>query len=136
MAVIVQVPPSQVVATWPTIEKYLTAALQRSAGEYSVEQLKVFLVEGKHALLISVEDDVVTGAATVAPQYYPNASVAFITALGGHLITSRILFSQLCNWCRDQGFTSIRGACSDSVARLFHQRVNMNVIYQIVEMKL
>lgn len=136
MAVIVQVPPSQVVATWPMIEGYLGRALEHAAGEYTLDQLKVFLVEGKHALLISVEEDVITGAAAVVPVNYPNASVAFISAIGGRLIANRILFGQLCNWCRNQGFTCIRGACFESVARLWKQRFGMGEIYRIVEMKL
>ena len=101
-----------------------------------MEQLKVFLVEGKHALLISVEEDVVTGAATVSPVHYPNSSVAFITAIGGRLIANRILFGQLCNWCKGQGFTCIRGACFESVARLWKQRFGFDDIYRVVELKL
>lgn len=132
MVSVEQVSPMHVVAIWPRVEPFLARALVFAAGDYTIDQLKAFLVGGHQVLLVADNDGEIVGAATVCPIRYPNATVAFITSVGGRLISNQDLFTQLCDWCRGQGFTDIRGAVRESVARLYRQKFGFGDVYQIV----
>lgn len=129
-----RIPPHQVVAVWPKVEKYLADAFEHSAGEYSLDQLRVFLTMGAQYLLAWTEDGEAHGAIAIASESYPNFSVAFVTAIGGRDIAGE-KFELLANWCKANGFTHIRGAAFDSVARLW-RRVGAREIYRMVEIEL
>lgn len=129
------IPPQHVVVAWPKVEKFLAEAFTHSAGEYSLEQLRAFLSNGTQTLLVFVEDNEIQGALTMAAESYPNFSVGFITAIGGKCIASHDNADKLAAWCRGQGFTHIRGAAFEAVARLW-RRVGFQEIYRIVELKL
>ena len=130
-----RIPPHQVVAVWPKVERYLAAALEHSAGEYSLDQLRVFLTSGMQTLLAFVKDGEAHGAICVATESFPNMSVAFVTAIGGHCFVTRDTFKTFAAWCKSNGYTHIRGAAHESVARLWH-RFEAREIYRMVEIKL
>lgn len=127
--------PQHVVALWPEVEGFLEAAFEHSAGEYTVEQLRVFLVEGRQTLIVLVDETGIHGAVAIATETYPNATVAFVTAVGGKAIACRENFEQLFAWCRERGYTRIRGAAYESVARLW-RRFGAQEIYRTVEITL
>lgn len=131
-----QVHPNFVCQVWPHIEAMLTAALEHSGGEYTIEQLQFMLVRGEQILLVAVDDDGIKGAASVTFENYPAARVGFITAIGGRLISSRDMFGQLVEWMKDQGCTKIRGAARESIARLWRQKFGFEQRYIIVEQSL
>jgi hypothetical protein len=120
---------------WPVVALWLENGLVHSGGEYNVDQLKVFVQQGRHVLLTFVEDDKIVGAFTVCFEDYPNARIAFVSSIGGRSIADLSALGSFSEWCRDAGCTAIRGAVRPSVARLtkkfgFEQR------YIIVEQSL
>lgn len=125
--------PDYVCQSWAQVAPFLGAALKHSAGEYNLDQLKVMLTTGTQALLVTTDGERVTGAITVAFENYPNDRIAFVTAVGGRLITSDDLWEQFLAWCRNMGATKIRGAAHKSVARLWRQRFAVEPKYILVE---
>lgn len=130
-----RIPPHQIVAIWPKVERFLAEAFEHSAGEYSLEQLRAFLTSGMQTLLAFVADGEAHGALTIASESYPNYSVAFVTAVGGRALVTDANRDKLFAWCRANGYTHIRGAAYESVARLW-QRIGAKEIYRMVEIKL
>ncbi len=124
-------------AIWPNVEGFLAEAMTHSAGEYTLEQLKVYLVTGVQVLLVLVDDnDRLRGAAAIATETYPNACVAFVTAIGGRDIARSEHFAKLADWCRQRGYTCIRGAAFEAVARLWRRQFQAKEIYRVVEIPL
>lgn len=132
---IVQIPPHHVVAQWPRVEHFLAEAMTHSAGECSLDQLKALLTSGQQTLLVVANNGEISGAITLATESYPNFSVAFVTAVGGKAIACRENFEQLFAWCKAHGYTHIRGAAYESVARLW-RRFGAREIYRTVEIEL
>lgn len=130
-----RIPPHQVVAVWPKVENFLASAFEHSAGEYSLDQLRAFLTSGLQVLLAFVEDGVAHGAIAIASESYPNYSIAFVTAVGGRALVTDDNRDKLFAWCKANGYTHIRGAAYESVARLW-QRIGAREIYRMVEIKL
>ena len=130
-----QVHPNHIVSIWHKVEPFLARALARGQHEYTVDQLKVMLVSGMQTLLIAYNDLGVSGAATIETCRFPNATVAFITAIGGRGIANQDAFGQLKEWCKQHGHTAIRGAAFPSVARLWEQ-FGSKEIYRTVEIGL
>ena len=81
---------------WKDAEDMLAKAMAHSGGEYSLEQLKVMLTQGKQTLCVGAEDDLkIKCALTIEWINYPNDRVAFITAIGGR--TDKLGFKQFEN---------------------------------------
>lgn len=128
--------PNYIAQMWPQVEGMLAAALEHSAGEYDVNQLKVMLVNGSQSLLVVESDGVINGAIAVAFENYPNDRIAFVTAVGGRWIVKQDAWSQFEDWCRAMGCTKIRGAAYESVARLWKRHFGVEPKYLIVEKSL
>jgi len=120
---------------WPLVEGHLASALEHSKGDYTLESVKVLLVTGQWLLLVAVDDDGVQGAATVVFSSRPHDRVAFITLIGGRLISNADTFEQLKNLLRSLGATCIEGAARESIARLW-TRYGFEEKYRIVGVKL
>jgi len=120
---------------WPLVEGHLASALEHSKGDYTLESVKVLLVTGQWLLLVAVDDDGVQGAATVGFSSRPHDRVAFITLIGGRLISNADTFEQLKNLLRSLGATCIEGAARESIARLW-TRYGFEEKYRIVGVKL
>jgi hypothetical protein len=120
---------------WPLVEGHLASALEHSKGDYTLESVKVLLVTGQWLLLVAVDDDGVQGAATVSFTSRPHDRVAFVTLIGGKLISNTDTFEQLKNLLRSLGATCIEGAARDSIARLW-ARYGFEEKYKIVEVKI
>ena len=127
-----QIQPQYVVQIWPDVEPLLEPAMAHSAGECSLDQLKAMLVAGRQALLVFWDDQGIHGALSVAPELYPNASIACVTACGGRAIANKENFDQLAAWCREHGHTRLRGFTFTPATRLW-QRLGMQEIYRVME---
>lgn len=128
------VQPEFVQQVWPEVEEFISSALQYGAGEYSAEQLKVLVVRNEHILLVAVdEENKLHGAATVQFINYPNHRVAFVTAIGGKLISNPNTFQQLVAVCKANGATRIQGAARESIERLWRKLFKFERSYAIVE---
>jgi hypothetical protein len=120
---------------WPMVETHLAAALEFAKGDYTLESVKVMLVTGQWLLLVAVDDEGLKGAATVVFSSRPHDRVAFVTLIGGKLISNEDTFEQLKTLLRSLGATCIEGAARDSIARLW-TRYGFEEKYKIVGVKI
>jgi hypothetical protein len=123
--------------TWPLVEHFLADALKWGEDDYTVEQAKTYLARGDWLLLVAVdEENSIHGAAAVNFNNMPNDRVAFITAIGGKLISSKEVFEQFCKLLKTYGATKVQGAARESVARLWAIKYGFKERYRIVEVKI
>lgn len=120
---------------WPLVEGFISAALEYSHGDYTLEQVKTLVAMGNWTLVVAVDDNGVQGAATVDFFNRPNDRVAFITSIGGHLVSSADSVEQLKNLLGSFGATCIEGAARESIARLW-SRYGFEEKYQIVGVRI
>ena len=122
MSLVIRVITSQHVSqNWGLVEPFIKDAEEKFGGaEYTTDQIKVYLVQGQWMLLVAVdESNEIHGAATVSFINYPNDRVAFVTAIGGKLITSQETFKQMSEILKVNGATKIQGAAKNAVVRLW-----------------
>lgn len=134
----VQPVPTQLVnQIWSKVEPFIKSAEEKFGGsEYTTEQIKVYLVTGQMMLLVATnENNEVHGAATVSYINYPNDRVAFITSIGGKLVTSPDTFAQMSEIFKANGATKIQGVAKEAVARLW-KRFGFEEKAILVEVKL
>ena len=120
---------------WPHAVGYLEDALRKSEGteDYNVHHIQMFLTSGQWMLLVAVdEQNQVHGAATVSFISYPLSRVAFITAIGGKLISNEGTFEQLKLILKQRGATKIQGFGRDAIVRLW-KRYNFEPKTTLVE---
>lgn len=120
---------------WPLVEGYMASALEHSKGDYTLEAVKVLLATGQWVLIVAVNEEGVQGAATVSFSSRPHDRVAFVTLIGGKLISNDDTFEQLKNTLRMMGATCIEGAARESIARLW-SRYGFEEKYRIVGVKI
>jgi hypothetical protein len=133
--IIERVNTSHIHHVWPMVEGFLSSALEHSKGDYTLEQVKTLVAMGNWTLLVAVDDNGVQGAATVDFFNRPDDRVAFLTTIGGKLISSPETFEQLKNLLKSIGATCIEGAVRDAMARLCF-RYGFEEKYRIVGVKL
>lgn len=130
------VPLEWTVRTWPMVEKFVASALEKSrTDDYTVEQVQTLVCTGQWALLVATEGDTIHGAATVELSNRPSKRVAFITTIGGRLVSNRETFEQLKQLLAAFGATHIEGAARESIARLW-SRYGFEPKYQVVGVKI
>ena len=120
---------------WPLVESHIASALEHAKGDYTLESIKVLLVTGQWLLVVAVNDEGVQGAATVSFTSRPHDRVAFITAIGGKLISNEDTVEQLKALLRSLGATCIEGAAREAIARLW-SRYGFEEKYRIVGVKI
>ncbi len=131
-----------IVQTWPFVETYLKEALEKGepvpewSNNYDLSHVQGFLTSGLWTLLVATDDsNQIHGAATVSFANYPKNRVAFITLIGGKLISNQDTFAQLCNILRHAGATKIQGMARPAIARLW-KRYGFEERTTLVEVKL
>lgn len=130
------VPTEHVAQSWDKVDKFLADALKHGTDDYNIDQLKAMTCMGQQLLLVAVDESMkVHGAATVSFINYPNHRVAFITAVGGKLITGADTFQQLRRVLGLQGATKIQGAVRPSMAKLIKKH-GFSEVAALVEVKL
>ena len=113
------VPIQYVNQAWPLVEKYIAEAVQYGGDDYTLDQVRVYLASGQWLLVVaSTEDGSIKGAATVSFSNYPNDRVAFVTFIGGRLISNQETFTQFKDLLKANGATKIQGAAREAIARL------------------
>ena len=134
MTLIVKAVPTNYVAqSWPLVENYIESAVSWGGEDYTLEQVQVYLSQGGWNLLVAVDEQgAVHGAATVTFLNYPNDRIAFITFIGGKLVSNKDTFGQLKDLLKASGATKIQGAARESIARLW-SRYGFEERYRIVE---
>ena len=130
------VPLEYVNQTWPLVEQYIASALEHGHGEYTPEQVKVYLSLGHWTLYVAMDDaGALSGAGTVSFNNMPNDRVAFVTTIGGRLFTSQETWQQFVELLKARGATRVEGAARESIARLW-KRYGFEEKYRIVGVKI
>jgi hypothetical protein len=107
---------------WEEVAKYLNPALELSGvEEFTLGQMKVYILNGSWTLFVVVEEGKLCGAVVVAFSNYPNHRVAFVTAIGGKFISSKETFEKFKVALKNMGATKIQGGARESVARLWNR---------------
>ena len=123
---------------WPLVEGHLEDALSKVEGnpDYNIHHVQSFLTSGQWLLLVALdEQNQVHGAATVSFINYPLSRVAFITAIGGKLISNDDTFEQLKAILSSRGATKIQGFGREAIVRLW-KRYNFEPKSTLVEVSL
>ena len=127
------VPVQYVNQAWPLVEQYLAEAVQYGGDDYTLDQVRVYIATGQWLLVVAADESgAVKGAATVSFSNYPNDRVAFVTFIGGRLISNQETFKQFKDLLKANGATKIQGAARESIARLW-SRYGFEERYRIVE---
>ena len=130
------VPVQYVNQAWPLVENYLESAVQYGGDDYTLEQVKVFVATGQWLLVVAADEQgAVKGAATISFSNYPNDRVAFVTFIGGRLISNQETFKQFSELLKANGATKIQGAARESIARLW-SRYGFKERYIVVETRI
>lgn len=122
------VPVDYVVQTWPFVENFLKEALVKGdpvpewSNNYDIEHVQAFLTSGIWSLIVATDEEgKIHGCCTVSFTNYPKNRVAFITLIGGKLVSNKDTFEQLSNLLRLGGATKIQGMARPAIARLWRQ---------------
>jgi hypothetical protein len=122
--------------TWPLVEEYIANAQKHGGDDYTLDQIKVYVAQGNWVLLVAADEEgKLHGAATVNFINMPNDRIAFITFIGGKLISNQDTFGQLKRVLKSFGATKIQGAAREAIARLW-SRYGFEERYIIVETKI
>jgi hypothetical protein len=122
---------------WVKVEPFIKSAEAKFVdSEYTAEQIKVYLVTGQMMLLVITDDKLeVHGAITASFINYPNDRVAFVTSIGGKLVSNPETFAQMAEVFKANGATKIQGIAKESVAKLW-KRFGFEEKAILVEVKL
>lgn len=128
------IPREFVQQVWPKAEGFITDAMAHAKGECSAEQLRVYLSQGLHQLMVYLENDEIVGAVEIEWHNTPNDRIMYINAIGGK--TSSEHTALMFDWARLNGATTVRGCARESVARLWRIKYGFDEIYRTVERRL
>lgn len=111
---------------WPMVKPFIEEAMTKGgdfpdwAQNYTVDHIQSFLTSGAWLLVVAAdEDNQIHGATTISFINYPMHRVAFVTAIGGKLISSQETFEQFKALLKLRGATKIQGYGRDSIVRLW-----------------
>ena len=124
---------------WSIVEPLLSPVFERSAISkcYTIANLKDYIVRGEQTLLVaSNEEGVIKGVATIQWLNFPQARIAYITAIGGKMLITKENHQELVNWVRAMGGTKIQGYARESVARLWRQKIGYTPAHITMELEL
>ncbi len=114
------VPLEWVNRTWPLAEPFVVSALENSSGDYTLAHVQSMVSTGQWLLLVASDDEnVIHGAATMFFYNRPVDRVAFVSTIGGKLISNDETFAQLKAIAVQNGATALEGAARAAVARLW-----------------
>jgi hypothetical protein len=124
---------------WPIVQPFIEEAMEKGgdfpdwAQSYNVSHIQAFLTAGQWLLLVAIDEDrIIHGAATVSFINYPLHRVAFVTTIGGKLISSEDTFEQLKLLLKQRGATKIQGYGRPAIVRLW-KRYNFEPRNTLVE---
>lgn len=125
---VVPVGVSYIQQTWPLVKHFVEASFTeghdfpKETWSYNPEHVLQYLVSGSWLLLVALDErGKIHGACTVSFLNYPIHRVAFITAIGGKLISNNSMFEQFKNILKAHGATKVEALCRKSMVRLLGQ---------------
>jgi len=133
------VPIQYVNQTWPMVERFIASALEDGElGEpmYNLDHVRGYVTSGAWLLLVAVdENNDIHGAGTISFANHPLHRVAFVTAVGGKLISNKDTVEQVKNIARQNGATVLQAFGRPSIVRLW-RRYNFESRNTLVEVLL
>jgi len=127
------IPSDYICQLWDQIEHYFKSASGTGTNDYTVEQIKFLLVQGKQTLFVIMDGEKLIGAFSVEFSNYPNNKVMHIAAIGGKSVIEDETVKQLEDWARSQGATKIRAFAQEAQARLYRIKMGLNMVTHVVE---
>lgn len=131
------VEPNYIHQVWSIVEPLLLPVFEKSSisAYYNIDNLKDYIIKGEQTLLVGVDiEGSIKGIATVQWLNYPNARIAYITAIGGKMLITKENHQELLKWVRAMGGTKIQGYARKSVARLWKQKVGYKPVHITMEL--
>jgi len=131
------IPHTHLDQVWPVVGQMLAQVCDEKAsdGEYTIDQMRMSIVQRERHLIVAMEDEEIVGAGTVEFLNYPSKRVALIGALAGKGVVTPEAFGQICEWCKGMGASELRAYAKDAQARLF-AGVGMGKIYEVMGVSL
>ena len=127
---------------WPFVEGFVKEALDKGgdfpewAANYTWHHVQAYVNSGQWLLLVAVDEEgKIHGSCTVSLINYPLHRVAFVTTIGGKLISNKETFEQLKTILKSHGATKIQGYGRESIVRLW-KRYDFEPRNTLVEVKL
>jgi hypothetical protein len=127
------IPSDYICQLWDQVENYFERASVTGTNDYTVEQIKFLLVQGKQTLFVIMDGKELIGAFSVEFSNYPNNKVMHIAAIGGKSVIEDETVKQLEDWARSQGATKIRAFAQEAQARLYKMKMGLNMVTHVVE---
>jgi hypothetical protein len=142
---LVIIPPAHLDRVWREGANQLAEACKWADREVTPDQLKMMLARGERQLLaLDAANDAGTPTEKQAPprfvafaavlvQQLPNIRCLYVYSIFAPGETAPECFEHLAGFARHEGCSSIRGACSDAVERLWARKFKARTLYHICE---
>jgi hypothetical protein len=127
------VAPSHVDRAWRDGAHKLGEACRWALREITLDQLKFLLARGERELYALEDGGKLVAWAAVQVQQLPNIRVLHVYSIYAPGSTGPEAFALLADLARAKGCSSIRGACSESVSRLWRQKFKAEPVYTIMD---
>jgi hypothetical protein len=129
-----QLPPERVHHEWERISDILSALEKHCAGECTLDQLKVGLINGDSIALVIADESMAAKSVIVGEwNMTPGKRVFFVTQWAGSNSMNEGLSEDLYRWIYANGGTHIQGAVRDSVGRMMTKLWQWEKVYSIYE---
>jgi len=133
---LVHVHHAHVDQAWKDGASNLAEACKWASREVTPDQLKMMLARGERQLLALESDGHKVAWAAVQVQQLPNLRILYVYSIYAPGSTGPEAFALLADLARSEGCSSIRGACSEQVARLWERRFKAKRLYTTCEIEL
>jgi hypothetical protein len=130
------VSPAFVDAAWADGASTLAEAIKWADREITADQLKMMLGRGDRVLLgMRKGTEKPCAWAAVQVQQLPNIRCLYVYAIVAHNNTGPEQFAKLKEYAKANGCTTIRGASSDAVGRIWERKLQAKRLYAIYEIE-
>jgi hypothetical protein len=133
---LLHVPAAHVDQAWKDGAHNLSEACKWALREVTPDQLKMMLARGERQLLALESEGQKVAWAAVQVQQLPNIRILYVYSIYAPGSTGPEAFRLLADLARSEGCSSIRGACSEQVARLWERKFQAKRLYSVCEINL
>jgi hypothetical protein len=130
-----KIQPYEVYGHWDSVAKLLSLAIPYANGDYTLDQVKLYLTSNTWLLVCVFEENKIICALTISFSNMPNDRIAFITLIGGRGAIKLENYNQLKSILKEHKATKIQGGARPSVARLW-KKLGFQERYILVENKI
>ena len=130
------VPKEALETVWDSVEKFFAKALDKHDPEYSLNDLKNYVLDQKWKLFAFVNDkNELNGAAIVAFLSYPKSYTAFVTCIGGRALVNREYYEKFIEVLKEFGADRVQGYVTESIERMY-KRLGISKRVSMVDIKI